>query len=67
MNDALEIAGILRDMGGYGVAALMWFFWREERKERIRYRDLHETTLKSVPDLTRSIEELSTDLKGRRR
>ena len=67
MGDALEVASILRDMGGYGVAALMWWFWRRENSERIRYRDLHESVLRSVPDMTRAVEELTDEVKTLRR
>lgn len=68
--DALEIAGLLRDLGGYGMAGVMWYFLRDERKatanerkERIRYRDLHETILNTLPDMTRAIEELTDQIK----
>ena len=51
----------LVSMGGHGVAAIMYMFLREERKERIRYRDFHEETIKQFPKLTDAIKELKQE------
>ena len=34
-----------------------------EREERKRYRDLHESTLTALPDLTRTLGELASSIK----
>lgn len=49
----------MRDLGGYGIAGLMYIFFKDEKLERLRYRDLHEQTLKNLPDITRAIDELA--------
>jgi hypothetical protein len=59
-----DVVGLLQNYGGYGVAALLWYFWREERKERVRYRDLHENVLTSLPQLTEAIERLTEEVKA---
>lgn len=55
---ALEVAEILQDLGGYGVAGLMWWFWKQEKEERTRYRDNFEQTLRDLPKLTETLEDL---------
>jgi hypothetical protein len=59
---AAEVATLLRDTGGYGVAALMWWFWRQADNERQRYRDLHEQTLSEMPLLTEALKELTNEV-----
>lgn len=62
---AVEVSSLLADLGGYGVAGLMYFFWKEERRERVRYRDLHEETLKELPNLTNALKELTDEVSKR--
>ena len=52
--------------GGHGVAVIMYMFLREERKERIRYRDFHEETIKQFPKLTDAIKELKQEFVNER-
>ena len=60
-----EVATLLRDLGGYGVAALMWWFWRQEKEERIRYRNFHEETLAELPKLTTALKGLTDEVAKR--
>lgn len=62
MNELFGVAETVQTMGGYGVAAVMYWFLKTERDERLRYRDLHEETLRALPDLTRSIEKLVSEV-----
>ena len=55
----VEVAEMLQDLGGYGVAGLMWWFWRQADTERKRYRDLQEKMLGEIPLLTESLKELT--------
>lgn len=50
--------------GGHGVAVIMYMFLREERKERIRYRNFHEETLKEYPKVASALLELKQELKN---
>jgi hypothetical protein len=56
------VASLLQDLGGYGIAALMWWFWRQERDERIRYRDLQEMTLRDIPEMTNALRGLTNEV-----
>lgn len=56
--ELVQFLDILSGAGGYGVAALLYYLYKEERAERIRYRDNFEAMLKNVPDLTKAVEEL---------
>ena len=53
----------LLSAGGHGVAAIMYMFLREERKERIRYRNFHEETLKEYPKVASALLEVNRELK----
>jgi len=52
----------LVSMGGHGVAAIMYMFYREERKERVRYRDFHEKTIEEYPKVALALHEVSREL-----
>ena len=52
----------LVSMGGHGVAALMYMVFREERKERIRYRNFHEKTIEEYPKVALALHELSKEV-----
>jgi hypothetical protein len=54
-----SVIKLLTELGGYGFAGLMWWFWYQERQERQRYRDLHETILKDLPP---ALETLSNEV-----
>lgn len=64
MNEALQFASVLKDLGGWGVAAIVWYIYRKSDAERIRYRDMHEKFLLSVPKLTDAIERLERNDKA---
>ena len=64
MNEALGLVEHVQSLGGWGVAAIMGWFLKIERDERIRYRDLHEATLRALPELTRSVESLVKEVGG---
>jgi hypothetical protein len=66
MQQTLETVAIIRDLGGYGLAAVIYWFWRRSDAERIRYRDLHEKVLSDFPQLTNAIEALSEHIKTTR-
>jgi len=59
---AAEVVELLKGAGGYGVAALMYYFLKQEKSERLRYRDFHEETLKELPMLTVALQELTDEV-----
>lgn len=57
-----QVAALMQDLGGYGVAAVFLWLWRTEREERQRYRDLYETVLQSIPEQTAALKELTNEV-----
>jgi len=62
MLSVSQVLEMLQSLGGYGTAGLMYYFWQQERLERLRYRDQFETVLKTLPELTRSLEDLTDEV-----
>ena len=63
--DVVEVVDILSKAGGYGVAGLMFWMYQQEKKERLRYRDLHEEVLTSLANLPGTLEELKNEVAKR--
>lgn len=63
----LELVEILKGPGGYGIAVFMYWLLRQEKSERIRYRDFHEETIKELPKLTIALQELKDAVEKIRR
>jgi len=61
--EGLDVLQQLKELGGWGVAGFMIYLWKQERAERLRYRDFHESTIQSLPDLTKANQEMSADVK----
>tara|TARA_R110002020_G_scaffold38779_14_gene116131 strand:- start:1095 stop:1304 length:210 start_codon:yes stop_codon:yes gene_type:complete len=59
---ATEVVELLKGAGGYGVAALMYYFLKQEKAERLRYRDFHEETLKELLMLPVALQELTDEI-----
>lgn len=60
--DVKTAIDLIQASGGYGVAGLLFWFWREANNERKRYRDNFEETLKELPKVAQAIEGLRDDL-----
>lgn len=65
--NTFEVIEILKGAGGYGVAGLMYWFLRQEKSERIRYRNFHEDTIKELPNITIALQELKDAVEKIRR
>lgn len=63
----LELIEILKGPGGYGLSVFMYWLLRQEKSERIRYRDFHEETIKELPKLTIALQELKDAVEKIRR
>ncbi len=58
MPELLELA---KAGGGWAVAAIIWHLYRNSEAERIRYRDMHEKVLLSLPKLTEALERIEIE------
>ena len=59
------VAGMLQKLGGYGVAGLMFWFWKQADVERQRYRDNYEKVLSELPELANALKELTNEVAKR--
>ena len=59
-----EIIELVKTGGGYGFASVMYYFLRQEKEERIRYRNFHEATLKQLSNLPETLKELTDAVKN---
>lgn len=53
------VAAMLQELGGYGMAGVFFYLYRERGKEVDRYRVNHEKVLGELPVLTIALNELS--------
>ena len=53
------VAGLLQDLGGYGVAGLLFYLRQQSETERMRYRDNYEKVLAELPELANALKELT--------
>lgn len=53
---------LLQAAGGYGVAVLMYWFWKQADAERRRYRDMHEATLVEITKLPEALKGLTNEV-----
>ena len=61
----VEVAKILQDLGPYGVAGLLFWFWQKADAERQRYRDNFEKVLGELPELAAALRELTNEVARR--
>lgn len=59
------LAKVLQDLGGYGVAGLMFWFWQRADAERQRYRDNFEKVLSDLPELAAALRGLTDEVARR--
>ena len=62
VRESIEILKVLGNSGGYGIACIFVWLWRNTDKERIRYRDFHEETIRQMPKLVEAVEKSTEQL-----
>lgn len=57
-----EVLELLQSTGGYGLAAFMFYLYKQEVAERQRYRDQFEAVLNDLPKLTQAMDKLTNEV-----
>ena len=58
-----EIIELLKMGGGWGAAAVFYYLRKQEREERLRYRDYYENTMTKLSLLPDALKELTHAVK----
>jgi len=62
---AEQLAALLQDLGGYGaLVAFYYFVHKPNNEERLRDRELLNTTLRNMPEQTMVIDKLAEKVEG---
>lgn len=60
-----EMLQLLQEGGPIAMSALIFYFYRQERADKIHYRDIGEETHKEIPKLTAALENLTNEVARR--
>ena len=60
-----EILHLLESGGPVAMAVLVFYFWKQERADKVHYRDIGEQNYKEIPKLTLALERLTDEVARR--
>ena len=60
-----DVLTLIQEGGFIAISALIFYFYRQERADKIHYRDISEENYKEIPKLTLALERLSDEVARR--
>lgn len=60
-----DVLTLLQEGGPIAMSALVFYFYRQERADKIHYRDVGEENYKEIPKLTAALEKLTNEVARR--
>lgn len=60
-----DVITLLQEGGPVAMSALIFYFYRQERTDKIHYRDIGEENYKEIPKLTMALERLTDEVARR--